>query len=63
MFEPGLMMSQGFAGKLYRSEADRITMLGLMVGLLIENCGADAAVRIGNPEVWREAVRGLPNSE
>jgi hypothetical protein len=42
-------------GKLYGTDADRLTMLGL----LLENCGVDAAVRMGDPEVWRAAVKGL----
>jgi hypothetical protein len=42
-------------GKLYESEEERITMLAL----LRENVGADKAVRIGNPDVWRRAVEGL----
>jgi hypothetical protein len=42
-------------GKLFFSEAERMTMLGL----LLENVGADRAVRLGNPEVWRSAVRTL----
>jgi hypothetical protein len=42
-------------GKFYWSEADRLTMLGL----LLEQCGADAAVRFGDPNVWREAVKAL----
>ena len=31
-----------------------------MLGLLLENVGADAAVHLGDPEVWREAVAALP---
>ena len=42
-------------GKLFWSEADRLTLLGL----LLENVGADAAVRLGDPEVWRTAIRDL----
>ncbi len=42
-------------GKLFWSEADRLTLLGL----LLENVGIDAAVRLGDPEVWRAAVRDL----
>jgi hypothetical protein len=34
---------------------ERLTLLGL----LLENVGADQAVRLGNPEVWRAAVRDL----
>lgn len=42
-------------GRLLWDEADRI----LLLGLLLENVGADRAVRLGDPAVWREAVRGL----
>ena len=31
-----------------------------MLGLLLENVGADAAVGLGNPAVWREAVARVP---
>lgn len=41
--------------KLLWSEEDRIKLLGL----LLENVGADAAVRLGDPEVWRSAVKKL----
>lgn len=43
------------AGRLFCTEKERRTMLGL----LLENVGADAAVRIGSPEVWRAAVADL----
>jgi hypothetical protein len=43
------------AGKLYSSEEERLTMLAL----LLENVGADTAVRLGNPHIWRAAVDGL----
>ena len=42
-------------GKLFWTEEDRLRM----VGLLLENVGADAAVRMGNPAVWREAIARL----
>jgi hypothetical protein len=42
-------------GKLFSSDEDRVTMLGL----LLENVGADAAVRLGDPAVWRAAVGDL----
>ena len=42
-------------GKLYGTEEERLTMLAL----LLENVGADKAVRIGNPDIWRAAVDGL----
>ena len=40
------------AGKLYGTEEERLTMLAL----LLENVGADKAVRLGNPHIWRAAV-------
>ncbi len=42
-------------GKLFWSDEDRLTMLGL----LLENVGADQAVRMGDAAVWREAIAGL----
>ena len=42
-------------GRLFWSDEQRQTMLAL----LLENVGADVAVRIGSPEVWRAAVAGL----
>jgi hypothetical protein len=42
-------------GKLFWSEEDRVNLLGL----LLENVGADRAVRLGDPRVWMEAVEGL----
>lgn len=42
-------------GKLFWSEEDRLAMLGL----LLENVGVDAAVRLGDPNVWREAIAAL----
>jgi hypothetical protein len=44
-----------YEGKLLWYDEDRIKLLGL----LLENVGADRAVRLGNPEVWRAAVRSL----
>lgn len=44
-----------FEGKLLWYEEDRVKLLGL----LLENVGADRAVRLGNPDVWRAAVRDL----
>jgi hypothetical protein len=46
-----------YAGKLFWSDADRLTLLGL----LLENVGVDAAVRMGRPDVWREAIREAPS--
>ena len=42
-------------GKLLWSDGDRETLLGL----LLENVGADRAVPLGDPEVWRAAVAKL----
>jgi len=42
-------------GKLLLSADDRLTLLAL----LLENIGADAAVRLGDPMVWMEAISGL----
>jgi hypothetical protein len=42
-------------GKLLWSDEDRETLLGL----LLENVGADRAVRLGDPAVWRAAVAKL----
>jgi hypothetical protein len=42
-------------GKLLWDEEDRVKLLGL----LLENVGADRTVRLGNPDVWRAAVRNL----
>jgi len=42
-------------GKLFWDDAERVTLLAL----LLENVGADQAVRLGDPEVWRAAVRDL----
>ncbi|MBI2760382.1 MAG: hypothetical protein HYX51_03020 [Chloroflexi bacterium] len=49
-------------GKLFGSEEDRLTMLAL----LLENVGIDAAVRLGNPQLWRDAIAdldGAPSSQ
>jgi len=42
-------------GRLFWSDEDRITVLAA----LMQHVGAAAAVRIGDPEVWKAAVRGL----
>jgi hypothetical protein len=42
-------------GKLFWSEEDRIRMLGL----LLENVGVDKAIRLGDAQVWREAIAEL----
>ena len=48
-------------GKLLWSEEDRVNLLGL----LLENVGADRAVRLGESQVWRDAVAALdaPSAE
>jgi hypothetical protein len=43
-------------GKLLWTDEDRERLLGL----LLENVGADRAVQLGDPEVWRAAVAKLP---
>jgi len=43
-------------GKLFWSDEDRENLLGL----LLEQVGADKAVQFGNPDVWRAAVAKLP---
>jgi hypothetical protein len=40
-------------GKLFDNEERRMDMLGL----LLENVGIDAVLRLGPPELWREAVK------
>jgi hypothetical protein len=42
-------------GRLLSDEQERLNLLGL----LLENVGADGAVRLGDPAVWREAVARL----
>lgn len=42
-------------GKVFLGDEQRITMLGWM----LEQLGADVAVRMGEPEVWREAVEEM----
>ena len=42
-------------GKLLWDDDERLNLLGL----LLENVGADRAVRLGDPAVWRAAVEGL----
>jgi len=42
-------------GKLFWREEDRLTMLAL----LLENVGVDKAVRLGNPQIWREGIAQL----
>lgn len=42
-------------GKLFWDDDERVTLLAL----LLENVGADRAVRLGDPRVWREAIAEL----
>jgi hypothetical protein len=42
-------------GRLFWSDDDRVNLLAM----LLENVGADQAVRLGDPRVWIEAVEGL----
>lgn len=44
-----------YRGKLFFSERERRNLLAL----LLENVGADVAVRLGDPQVWKEAVQQL----
>jgi hypothetical protein len=44
-----------YRGKLLWDDEQRL----LLLGLLLENVGADAAVRLGDPAVWRTAVADL----
>jgi hypothetical protein len=46
-------------GRFYHNDAQRITMLGW----LLEMTGADAAVHLGNPDIWRAAVAGLSEAD
>jgi hypothetical protein len=43
-------------GRLFWSNEDRLTMLGM----LLENVGLDAAVRLGDPNEWKAAIADLP---
>ena len=43
------------AGKLYGSSEERLHMLGM----LLEQVGAEEAVKLGDPDVWRQAVARL----
>ena len=46
-------------GTLYATEEERLTMLAL----LLENVGADKAVRLGEASVWRAAVAALDEGD
>jgi hypothetical protein len=41
--------------RLFFEEEERT----LLLGLLLESVGADVAVRLGDPNVWRAAVAGV----
>ena len=41
--------------RLFWDDEERL----LLLGLLLENVGVDAAVRLGDPDVWRAAVAEL----
>lgn len=43
-------------GKLFYTDEQRL----LVLGMLLENVGVDAVVRLGNPKIWRDAVSALP---
>lgn len=34
-----------------------------LLGLLLENVGADRAVRLGDPQVWRDAIEALGSGD
>ena len=44
-----------YKGRLFFDDEERI----LLLGLLLENVGVDAAVRLGDPNVWRAAIANL----
>ena len=46
-------------GKLLWNDEDRLRLLGL----LLENCGLRAAVHLGDPAQWRDAVSEFANQE
>lgn len=46
-------------GKLYWTEQDRLVVLGL----LLENVGVDRANRLGDPQIWREAIAALDGDQ
>jgi hypothetical protein len=48
-----------FDGRLFGSEEKRLMLLGL----LLENEGADKAVRLGDPRVWQRAVELLQEAD
>lgn len=47
-----------YRGRLFWNDTDRLNVLGM----LLENVGAERAVQLGDPAVWRAAVAKLaPN--
>jgi hypothetical protein len=42
-------------GKLYWDDEDRLKVLGA----LLENVGIDRAIRLGDPQAWRDAIASL----
>lgn len=46
-------------GQLFGTEEERLTMLAL----LLENVGADKAVRLGDAAVWRAAIDALDGGD
>lgn len=42
-------------GKLFWTEEERLTALAL----LLENVGIDKAIRLGNAELWQQAIKEL----
>lgn len=46
-------------GKLFWSDEERLTMLALM----LENVGIDAALRLGDRRLWREALDALDRQD
>jgi hypothetical protein len=47
-----------YEGRLLWSQEERLALLGL----LLENVGADEAIKLGDPSVWGSAVLGRPRS-
>ena len=43
-------------GQLFYNDTKRL----LLIGLLLENVGIDKVVRLGDPQVWRDAIVALP---
>jgi hypothetical protein len=42
-------------GRLFWDDDERMIMLGL----LLEGLGIDKAIRLGDPELWRQAIADL----